>query len=96
MIENKMAYGISCEAIAGKAGSYHCRLVALPERPVTVWLDANGAPHATIAINGKAAQVVRIYVHAVDRTLLPPKVTHVDLVGRDENGAIVSERIIPK
>lgn len=95
MIENKMAYGISSEATPGKAGSYNCRLVALPARPVTVFIDESGRLRGQLAINGKQTDLVRIYVHAVERTLLPPKVTYVDLIGQDETGAYVSERIIP-
>ena len=89
-----MAYGISCEAKG--AGSYFCRLVALPERPVTVSIDANGKVKGTIEINGKQANLIRIYVAAVERTLLPPKVTHVDVIGQDDAGNYVSERFIPK
>lgn len=96
MIENKMAYGISCEAVSGKAETYFCRLVALSSKPVTVTVNKEGKFHGTIEINGKQAELVRIYVHAVDRTLLPPKVTYVDVIGRDpETGAYVSQRINP-
>lgn len=90
-----MAYGISSEAVAGKAGTYFCRLVALPAKPVTVSIDANGNARGTIEINGKPATLIRIYVNAVDRTLLPPKVTYVDVIGQDETGAYVTERLNP-
>jgi hypothetical protein len=96
MLENKFAYGLSSEAIASAPGRYHCRLIALPERVVTVWIDAEGKLHATVLINGKVAELVRIYVMAVDRTMRTPKVEYIDLVGIDESGNAVHERMIPK
>jgi hypothetical protein len=95
MIENKLAYGISSEAVAGKSNTYYCRLVALPDKPVTVFIDDAGKLRGQIAIRGKQVDLVRIYVNAVDRTLLPPKVTYVDVIGQDETGAYVSERLTP-
>ena len=96
MVENQFAYGVSFDAVAGKAGTYNLKLVALPERPVTMFMDAEGKLHGTIAVNGKQVDLVRIYVHAVDRTLRLPKVEYIDLVGQDETGAYVHERIVPK
>lgn len=96
MVENQFAYGVSFDAVAGKAGTYNLKLVALPERAVTMYVDAEGKLHGTIAVNGKQVDLVRIYVHAVDRTLRLPKVEYIDLVGQDETGAYVHERIVPK
>jgi len=96
-IERQFAYGVSAEPIQGAAaGRYNLKLVALPERPVTMYLDAEGKLHGTIAVNGAQVDLVRIYVHAVDRMLRTPKVEYVDLVGQDAEGKYVHERIIPK
>ena len=82
MVEKQFAYGVSHEAVAGKPGTYALKLVALAERSVTMFLDAAGKLHATILINGKQVDLVRIFVHAVDRTLRLPKVEYIDLVGQ--------------
>jgi hypothetical protein len=95
-IEKQFAYGVSFEPVAGQAGKYNLKLVALAERPVTMYIDAQGKLHATIAVNGAQVDLVRIYVHAVDRTLRLPKVEYIDLVGQDAQGKYVHERIVPK
>lgn len=96
LIEKQFAYGVSHEAVAGKANTYNLKLVALPERPVQMTLSESGQLQSKIQCNGKMVNLVRIYVHAVDRTLRLPKVEYIDLVGQDDSGAYLHERIIPK
>jgi len=96
MIEKQFAYGVGFEPVQGKSDHYNLKLVALPERPVEMCLDSNGNPQARISINGKSANLVRIYVYAVERMLRTPKVEYIDVIGQDENGEYVHERIVPK
>jgi len=97
MVERQFAYGISWEAVSGEENAYRLKLVALPDRPVTVTVGQDGCKvHAKIEINGVQVEIERIYVHRVERSFRLPKVEYVDVEGVDENGNKIAEKIIPK
>lgn len=90
-------FTFSTEASTTHKGGYSLKLVALPERIVSMFFDENKKLRAQMTINGKAADLTRVYVNAVDRTLRLPKVEWVDLTGKDPaTGQTVHERIVPK
>ena len=83
------------EAISGKKGVYKVTLVALPARALTLQI-VKGVARASIDINKKEAFLQRIYVHSVERTLLPPRVEYIEIYGIDpESGDQVYEKVLP-
>ena len=97
-IERRLAYGLSSTPVQGRSGEYQVRLVAFPDRVVTVSVDpATKRPVARMLIAGSQCQLERIYVTATEHWLNPmPTVNHVDVTGVDGTGKRVTERIIPK
>ena len=97
-LERRMAYGLSSQLVPGKAGEYHVRLVAFPDRVVTVSVDpASKRPVARMQIGGAQVLLERIFVTATEHWLKPlPTVNHVDVTGIDAAGKRVTERIVPK
>ena len=97
-LEKRLAYGLSSSPLAGRAGHYSVRLVAFPDRVVTVAVDAKkGRPVASMTINGTVCELERIFVTATESWINPlPSVQHVDVTGVDAHGKRVTERIIPK
>jgi len=94
-IEKQFAYGVSWTVDGNK---YHLKLVALPDRAVSlVWDAATKSAHCLIPINGKSAWLERVYVDSTDSFIGLPKVNFVIIEGVDpESKAKVSEKIIPK
>ena len=65
MIEKKLAYGITCTDNGN--GSYNVKLVAFPNRPLSLSLDAKGTPRLRFEIDGHSDAVLRrIYVKSVE------------------------------
>ena len=100
-IERRMAYGLSSSAVPGQPGAFHVRLVAFPERVVTVSVEAGAGggsarPVARMLINGSQCVLERIFVQASEHWLNPlPTVQHVDVSGLDKHGRRCTERIVP-
>ena len=95
-IEKTMAYGLSSQPHASKAGHHTVQLVAFSKRAVDVYFDsAKGRAVAMIEINGVQCELLRIFVSATDSWTGLPKVQHVDVIGLDAQGKQVTERITP-
>lgn len=89
-IEKKLAYGYKFEAI--KHNTYAIKLVALPERKLTLVKQGKEAPTLTGTIAGKPCYLLRVYVYA--KPSLYTDVLYVDLFGkRMSDGELVHERI---
>jgi len=99
MIENSMAYGCSAKHDDKKPGTYKVNCVAISDKDLTlVGPDDKGEFHVRLAIKGKMCNLVRVFVHSVDRLFgLMPKVEWVEFVGFDiESGELITERVVPK
>lgn len=95
MFEKQFAYGLSCAA-AEKEGEYTVNLVALPARALTLYLKEDGTAAARLEINGRSADLFKIFVDSTDRWVGPPKVNFVELYGDDrETGEALVERLHP-
>lgn len=91
-MEKKMAYGLSATVDAASNTAQIC-LVSLPDRTLTVEVDASGNAVCYGLVNGQRCRITFIYVKSVERTFLPPKCIYVDLCGVASDGSTQIERI---
>lgn len=92
--ERMKAYGIKIRPDAA-AGGYKMTLAAAPWLPLAVRQTGN-VVSAEVAINGRQAVLVKMFIQARDR-LLGPKVEYIELYGKDlQTGEDCREKIIPR
>ena len=92
-LERKLAYGYR---LVGKVrrGGFRLQLVSFAKRTIVVRL-VSGRPRAEVRIDGKRAELDRIYVKTKPGGV-KPQVLYVDLFGRDlKSRARVQERLQP-
>lgn len=94
-IERMMAYGVKLEA--HKAGQpFAFTIASLPQRRLTLSMDARHHPQATMAIGSRTVKVVYVYLQ-VEESGLMPNVPSLDIFGIDTaNGKAVHEHLIQK
>ena len=95
-IEKRMAYGFSSEGISGNPSVYRIKLVAFPQREITLYLDSQGRAYALMEISGVQSQLKSVYIHSEERRFALPKVKYIDLEGLDAKGNMIKERIVPQ
>jgi hypothetical protein len=94
--QRKLAYGIDFKPL-GKINEYEFTLVSYPKKKLYLHLDSNGIPFAVIDINGKKANLHKVFVKIDPSGIfsLSPKVKYVELFGFDPvTGIPVYEKII--
>lgn len=101
-LENNFAYGLSSKPYSGNEtknnNGYKVELVALPSRAVYVYTENNNGQtivKAYMIINGKPANIQRIYVKSTDRMIGLPKVDYVEVEGVYDDGSKAYEKITP-
>ena len=94
-MERMMAYGVKLEAHkAGQPASF--TIASLPERRLTLSMDAQHHPQATMSIGARTVKVVYVYLQVVEGGLMP-SVPSLDIFGIDTaNGKAVHEHLIQK
>jgi hypothetical protein len=94
-VERMMAYGVQMDA--HKAGQpITFTIAALPERKLTLGLDAQHRPQATMQIGSHAVKVAYVYLQVVEGGLVP-KVPSLDVVGTDiAGGKAIHEHLVQK
>jgi hypothetical protein len=94
-IERMMAYGVKLEA--HKAGQPVAFTIAsLPQRRLTLSMDAQHHPQAIMAIGTRTVKVVYVYLQVEEGGLMP-NVPSLDIFGIDTaNGKAVHEHLIQK
>ncbi len=94
-VERMMAYGVKLEA--HKAGQPIAFTIAsLPQRRLTLSMDAQHHPQATMAIGARTVKVVYVYLQVEEGGLMP-NVPSLDIFGIDTaNGKAVHEHLIQK
>lgn len=94
-IQRTLAYGVTCHAMVGEAGSYEMNVVSYKKRKFKIMLDAKGVPIALFPINGKLAILHHVFVK-IDQEGLLPKIPWVNLYGKDpKTGVDVFEQFKP-
>jgi hypothetical protein len=94
-IERMTAYGVKLEAHRpGQPVTF--TIAALPQRRLTLSLDAQHHPQATMAIGSHIVKVVYVYLQVVEGGLMP-SVPSLDIFGIDtSSGKAVHEHLIQK
>jgi hypothetical protein len=94
-IERMMAYGV--RVATGKAGQpVTFTIAALPERKLTLGLDAQHRPQATLAIGSRTVKLAYVYLQVEEGGLMPD-VPSLDIVGTDiASGKAIREHLIQK
>jgi hypothetical protein len=91
-IERMMAYGVHA---TGTAPPVHFSIVPLPEREMTLALDANRKPQALMKIGGHTVRVVYVYLEVIDGLI--PKVPSLDIFGIDTaSGKAIREHLVQR
>lgn len=94
-MERMMAYGVKVDRVQkGKPITF--TIAALPERKLTLALDAGRQPEAVMQIGGRQVKLAYVYLHVVEGGLLP-KVPELDIFGTDTvTGKAVHEHLIQR
>ncbi len=94
-IERMMAYGVKADRpVANKPVTF--TIAALPERKLTLMLDANRKPEALMQIGAHTVKVAYVYLQVVEGGLMPD-VPALDVFGTDTaSGKAIHEHIITK
>jgi hypothetical protein len=92
-IERNIAYGAHADrAVQGKPITF--TIAALPERKLTLALDANGKPEALMRIGTHTVKVAYVYLQVVEGGLMPD-VPSLDVFGTDIiSGKAIHEHIV--
>jgi hypothetical protein len=93
--ERMSAYGVKINA--RKAGQpITFSIAALPQRQLTLGLDAKHRPQATMLIGGRRVKVAYVYLQVVEGGLIP-SVPSLDIFGTDvASGKAVHEHLVQK
>lgn len=94
-IERMMAYGVKVDrVVADKPVTFS--IAALPERKLTLALDAQKRPEALMTIGNHLVKVAYVYLHVVEGGLMP-QVPELDILGTDvASGKAIHEHLVQK
>lgn len=93
-LERMFVYGVNIHP-AKPGANIIANVVSYPQRAMTIDLDRDGRPRASIQIGGRNAKLAYVYVD-VDETTTIPSIKHVDLFGVDvANGRVLHELFKP-
>ena len=94
-IERMMAYGVK-QARTDKNGVTTFTIAALPERRITLNLDAAGKPQALMQAGQHTIKLSYVYLHVVEGGLMP-EVPRLDIFGTDiASGKAIHEHLVQK
>ena len=92
-MERMMAYGVKMES---RKQPITFTIASLPQRRLTLSLDAQHRPQATMAIGNHTVKVVYVYLQVVEGGLMP-SVPSLDIFGIDiSSGKAIHEHLIQK
>lgn len=94
-VERLMAYGARVDTIrSGQPITFH--VVALPDRKLTLAMDAQHHPEALIQIGGRTVKLSYVYLQVEEGGLLP-KVPSLDIFGTDiASGKAIHEHLVQR
>jgi hypothetical protein len=94
-VERMMAYGVRVDAIKpGQPITF--RVAALPDRKLTLAMDAQHHPEALLQIGSHTVKLAYVYLQVVEGGLLP-SVPSLDIFGTDiASGEAIHEHLIQK
>ena len=95
VIERMMAYGVKLD-VRKPSQPITFTIASLPQRKLTLRLDAQHRPEATMLIGGRTVKVAYVYLQVVEGGLLP-SVPSLDIFGTDvASGKAIHEHLIQK
>jgi Domain of unknown function (DUF4833) len=94
-MERLMAYGVRVDAIRpGTPITF--RVVALPDRKLTLEMDAHHHPEALMQVGSRTVKLAYVYLQVVEGSLLP-SVPSLDIFGTDiASGKAIHEHLIQR
>ncbi len=94
-IERMMAYGVK-QARTDKNGVTTFTIAALPERSITLNMDAAGKPQALMQAGKHTIKLSYVYLHVVEGGLMP-EVPKLEIFGTDiATGKAIHEHLVQK
>jgi len=95
LVERMMAYGVRVDrAQPGQPVTF--TIAALPERKLTLTLDARHKPEALMQVGNRNVKLAYVYLHVIEGGLMP-KVPELDILGTDTaTGKAVHEHLVLK
>ncbi len=94
-LERNMAYGVR-SAQRDKNGVVTFTIAALPERKMTLNLDAAKRPQALLQVGSHTVKLAYVYLHVVEGGLLP-EVPSLEIFGTDiATGKAIHEHLVQK
>jgi uncharacterized protein DUF4833 len=95
-LERMFVYGVNVRPAPPEANAITANVVSYPQRALTIDLDRDGRPRASIQIGGRQAKLAYVYVE-VDESTTIPSVVHVDVFGLDvASGRVLHELFKPR
>ena len=95
-IQRKYAYGLDVATVKGRPGQYVLNFVSYSKMKIYLLKDASSHYKAYSTINGKLAELKRIFVSLNGGTFWFPKITDVEISGKDPaTQKLVTEHFIP-
>lgn len=96
-IQRKYAYGINAKAMADQKNKYILQFVSYAKKHLYLMAKPNGKYAAYMNINGKLAELKRVWIQLNGGTFWFPTIEYVELVGKDPTTQqTVIERFKPK
>ena len=90
-IQQKFAYGVKSSPYPGRPGQYILRFHAYPSKQIYLLRKPDGRHYgAYTMINGRYAELKRIFLQIDGGTFWLPNVTYIEIVGRD----IATQKIV--
>jgi len=96
-IQRKYAYGVSARSYNGQKNSFVVQFLAYKKRNIFLLPTANGKHYSAFtSINGKLAELKKIFISTSGGSFWFPTIDYVELTGRDPSTQqIVVERFHP-
>jgi len=94
-MERMMAYGVRLSPRKARE-PITFSIAALPQRKLSLGLDAQHHPQATMTIGGRVVKLAYVYLHVMEGGLMP-SVPELDIFGTDiANGKAVHEHLVER
>lgn len=96
-IQRKYAYGVNSRPYGGKENSYVVQFVSYAKKSIFVMPKGGGKYGAYTSINGKLAELKKVWIELNGGTFWFPTIVYVELIGKDPvTQQIVTEKFKPK
>ncbi len=96
-IQRKYAYGVNASAYANQKNKFVVQFVAYSKKSIYLLPKTNGKYAAYTNINGKLAELKKIWIELSGGTFWFPTIDYIEMIGKDPvSQQVVSERFKPR